>query len=384
MKRFLSVFMICLLLTGVFSDIVYADEAVDISAKSAILIDSVSGEVIYEKDPHAKMYPASMTKIMTMLLVMENIKSGKITINDSVSITQQATSLGGTQLFLEEGEIRTVEELLYGVAVESANDAATALGIYIGGSLENFASMMNNRAKELGMNDTHFVNACGLHDDNHYTSAYDMALVSKELLKHEDILRYTSTWMIDVYIGKNNNKLRTLANTNKLISRFDHIDGLKTGYTEESGHCMSATGKTASTRLIAVVMDCTNASERFDDAKKLLDYGFGLYEGTYPIKNGDIIGEISVINGEKDKVNLIADGDVYAFGPKGSFADPERKIQLTEDVLYADVKEGMVLGEVLVYNGEKLLGKVPVVTEEAIAKCSLKEYLKRIVNIILY
>ncbi len=350
---------------------------VPLTAQSAILIDSVSGEVIYEKNADEKMYPASMTKMMVMLMCMEKISSGEMDYGDKVTVTSEATSLGGTQLFLETGEVRTVEELLYGVAVESANDAATALGIHISGSVNAFAEEMNRRAGELGMTGTHFVNACGLHEDEHYTTSRDMAVLSRELLKHEDIFKYISTWTKDVYIGKDNSLHRSLANTNKLISRYDHIDGIKTGFTEEAGHCMAATGKIGNTRLIAVVMRSENSEKRFDDAMALLDYGFANYEGSFAVKKGKSYGSVKVINGVTDSVSLIAREDFYSFGEKGTAGLSVRTV-ISREILYAPVKAGEVLGSVEIYDGENLIGTVDLVAKEDVVKCSLWEYLWRV------
>ncbi len=382
MKRKISVILIFLILLCL-SPSVLADELL-LTAKSAVLMDSVSGKIVFEKDADAKMYPASMTKIMTMLLCMESAESGKISLSDKVTITKDATVLGGTQLFLEEGEVRTVEELLYGIAVESANDAATALGIYLAGSVSGFADMMNEKAKELGLNGTHFVNACGLHDDEHYTTARDMAILSKELLKYEDIYTYISTWTKDVYIGKNNDLLRSLANTNKLISRYDHIDGIKTGYTSRSGHCMSATGKKGNTRLIAVVMRSENSERRFEDAVKLLDYGFGLYEGIFPLKAGRSCAEADVTNGEASSVDLAPEEDFYLFGKKGQYDNITITPKISREIISAPVKKGEAVGIAEIYDGEKLLGTVELIANEDVGKCSFGEYLKRIKSIILY
>ena len=383
MKKIISLITVIFLLAGIFPKPVHAEE-LTLTAKSAVLIDSISGEVICEKDPHAKMYPASMTKIMTMLLCMEKLHSGELSLSDKITISPDATKMGGTQLFLETGEVRTVEDLLYVVAVESANDAATALGIHIGGSIGGFADMMNKKAKELGMNDSNFVNACGLHEDEHYTSAYDMAILSKELLKYEDIYTYISTWMKDVYIGKNNDILRRLANTNKLLSRYEHIDGIKTGYTSQSGHCMSATGKVGETRLIAVVMHSENSEKRFEDAIKLLDYGFSGYETVIPIKQDKVYAQADVINGSINRIGLAAAESFSLFGKKGKYNDIKTQYDISREIIYAPVKKGQILGMAKIYDGETLLGEVELYAAEDITKCKLGDYIKRVKKIVLF
>ncbi len=374
MKKIISFILALLILSAPLY--AHADN-IDITAHGAILTDAVSGEVVFEKNADERMYPASMTKMMVLLICMEKISTGEMGYHDKVTITKEATSLGGTQLFLEEGETRTIEELLYGIAVESANDAATAVGVHISGSVENFAALMNEKAANLGMDGTNFVNACGLHDEDHYTTCRDMAVLSRELLKYDDIFTYISTWTKDIYIGRNNDRLRSLANTNKLLSRYSHIDGIKTGYTSQSRHCMSVTGKIGDTRLIAVVMASENSEKRFDDAMTLLDYGFATYEGTYAVRIGKSYGNIDIINGESPSASLTAKEDFYTFGPK---SDPSLSVKtlLSQEAVYAPVKAGDILGYAEVYDGEKLLGKVELTVKEDIPKCSLGEYLKRV------
>src|SRR5690554_1173803 len=268
MKR-ISIFiltMIFLIFTGTN---VYAEE-ITIESKSAVLLDAASGEMLFEKNKDEKLAPASITKIMTMLLTMEAIESGKISLDDPVTITENASNMGGTQLYLEPGEVRRVEDLLIGVAVESANDAATALGEFIGGTNETFVKMMNDRAKELGMDQTQFMNANGLPEEGHYTTAYDVALMSRELVKYPKIHQYLTMWMVDVTVGKNNDRVRTLANTNKLLRTYDGLDGIKTGYTTEAKHCLSATAKKGNLRLISVILAADSSKIRFDEAAKLL------------------------------------------------------------------------------------------------------------------
>src|SRR5699024_10247519 len=229
-------------------------QEIEITAQSSVLIDASTGEILFENNKDEKLPPASITKVMTMLLTMEAINEGKITLEDQVTISEHASQMGGTQLYLEPGELRTVEELLMGVSVESANDASVALGEHIGGTHEAFVKLMNDRAKELGMENSQFRNTNGLPEEGHYSTAYDIALMSRELVKYPKVHQYLTIWMTDVTVGKNNDQVRTLANTNKLLRTYDGLDGIKTGYTSEAKHCLSATAKKGNLRLISVVL----------------------------------------------------------------------------------------------------------------------------------
>ncbi|MGM9534025.1 MAG: D-alanyl-D-alanine carboxypeptidase family protein, partial [Intestinibacter sp.] len=256
MKRFISVFLAIMFIIGQ-STFVFADKNtsnnINIGSKSAVLMDVSSGQVLYEKNCHEKLPPASVTKVMTMLLICEALESGKIKINDEVTISENAASMGGSQIFLEPGEVQTVDTLLKGIAVASANDACVAMAEYIGGSVEEFVDMMNKKAKELKMNDTNFVNTNGLPVENHYTSAYDIGIMSRELLKHELIEKYLTTWMDNVVVGKKKATIG-LANTNKLIKHYNGATGVKTGFTGEAKFCVSASAKRGKTHLIAVIL----------------------------------------------------------------------------------------------------------------------------------
>ena len=384
-KFFAAVLAVCLSISvfPFFNPSVLAGVQPEITAKSAILIDAVSGEVLYEKNPHEKLPPASVTKVMTMLMVMEAIDAGQITFGDTVTINEEAANMGGTQLFLEVGETRTVEELMYGVAVESGNDAATALGVKLGGSVTGFVEKMNARAKELGMDDTHFEDACGLTAENHYTSAYDIALMSRELISHPDIFKFLTTWMIDVNVGKNNDKLRTLANTNKLLRQRDYIDGIKTGYTAEAGHCISATGKSGDLRLISVIMHGTDSKTRFEEADALLQYGFSQYQAVFPVKSGDTVGELHLYNAQKESIPLIVKENVYQLMKKDAAANIEKELILEEEYRYAPVAADEKVGELVVKSGETEIARMEVFTAEQADKISFSQYLKFIKKYLL-
>jgi D-alanyl-D-alanine carboxypeptidase (penicillin-binding protein 5/6) len=360
-------------LTLVFGNITFVKaDGMDLNCKSAILVDAASGEVIIEKNPHEKLPPASVTKVMTMLLIMEALDSGKITYEDKVTISKQAESRSteGTRLLLEAGEVRTVHELLLGIAVESANDACIAMGEYIAGSKEEFVKLMNKRAQELGMNDTNFMNPNGLHEDGHVTSAYDIALMSRELIKHQKIFDYISKYMVDVYVGKNNDVLRSLTNKNKMVRFYQgFIDGIKTGYTRQAMYCISLTAKKNNLRLISVIMGAPDVPVRTKEAKKLLDYGFANYSNYSVAKSGDVIAELPVSKGDKNNINVISNREISVLIKKGEDKNIKKEIKLPE-ALTAPIKKDQQVGEMILYKDDKEIAKFPLVSSSDVDKSS--------------
>ncbi|OGO76931.1 MAG: hypothetical protein A2Y23_00395 [Clostridiales bacterium GWB2_37_7] len=369
-KLILCAFLSFTLILGNIT-IVKAD-GIELNCKSAILVDAISGEVIVDKNSHEKLPPASVTKIMTMLLVMEAIDSGKITFEDKVTISKQAESASteGTRLLLEAGEVRTVHELMLGVAVESANDASIALAEYISGSEEEFVKLMNKRAKELGMNDTNFMNANGLHEDGHVTSAYDIALMSRALLKHEKIFDYISQYIVEVKIGKNNDVLRSLANKNKMVRFYQgFVDGIKTGYTRQALYCISVTAKKNNLRLISVIMGAPDVPTRTKEAKKLLDYGFANYSNYSVAKSGDVVAEAPVSKGDTSNLRIVSKDDISILIKKGEDKNITKEIKIP-DVLVAPIKKDQQLGEMILYKDKKEIAKFPLVASSDINKSS--------------
>ncbi|HBM74703.1 MAG TPA: D-alanyl-D-alanine carboxypeptidase [Clostridiaceae bacterium] len=324
----------------------------DIDAKSAVLMDFSSGKILYQKNPHEKLPPASVTKVMTMLLTLEAVDSGKIKLSDKVTISEHACSMGGTQLFLAPGEIRTVEELLKGVSIESANDAAVALAEYLEGSEELFVKKMNERAKQLGMKDTNFSNCNGLPIENHYTSAWDIALMSRELLKHPKILDYTKVWMETLSEGRK--QPFTMVNKNRLVKFYEGCDGLKTGSTSEAKFCISATALRNNMRLIASVMASPTRDIRNRETSKLLDYGFARYEVVKLADKNDIIGSVKVLKGKSESVKVAPKDSFYVLTEKGNKGEIARDIRISGSVS-AEVKKGQKLGEIVASkNGEEI------------------------------
>lgn len=317
---------------------------VEIKAKSAVLMEVSTGEVLMEYNPDMKLFPASVTKIMTMLLVAEAIDRKEISLADKVSCSDNAASKGGSQIWLEPGESMSVDELLRATAIGSANDAATLLGEYVSGSEGAFISLMNSRAKELGMKNTHFVNATGLDDttDEHLTTARDIAIMSRELLKHDFITKYTTVWMDSLRNGKTE-----LVNTNKLVRFYDGTTGLKTGTTAKAGCCVSASAERDGLHLVAVVMGSANSTERFETAKAMLSWGFSNYTLFTPVVDGSAIHPVNVIKGKTDFVTPEIPTLLPVLVKKGQESAVEVKTELCNDA-EAPVIKGQTLGTVSV------------------------------------
>lgn len=351
---------------------------INISSKSAILMDVGSGQVLYEKNAHEKLPPASVTKVMTMLLICEALDSGKIKIDDQVQVSEIASSMGGSQIFLEPGESQTVDTLLKGIAVASANDACVAMAEYIAGSVESFVDMMNAKAKDLNMKDTHFANTNGLPVDNHYTSAYDIATMSRELLKHDVISKYLTTWMDSVVVGKKQTSIG-IANTNKLIKHFQGATGVKTGFTQQAKYCLSASAKRGDTHLVAATLGAETSPERFKDASSLLNYGFANYESVKLCSKDDKISTLTMEKAESDKVSLVAKEDLTVLIKKGDSKEFTKKIKVYEEPKLP-INKGTALGMVEVYKGKDLVGKVELVNNKDVNKASYLKMLQRVID----
>lgn len=361
------------------TDNIYAEsESFHIDAKSALLMDVATGKILYEKNIHEKLAPASITKIMTMLLTMEAIENNKITLQDQVLISERASHMGGTQLYLEAGESKTVEELMKGIAIRSANDASVAIGEHIAGSEELFVEEMNRRARELGMENTNFVNTNGLDAEGHVTTAYDVALMSRELLKHEKVKKWLTTWMDTVVVGKKQSE-QSLVNTNRLIRSYSGISGIKTGYTSQSLHCISASATREDTSFISVVMAAPSSSIRFNEAAKLLDYGFANYRTIPIVKKDDIIGSIKLNKGKEVLLEAIAEDDLNVLVQKGKEADVEKEIIIPQSI-QAPILKGDRLGEAIALLNGKEVGKVDIIAKEDVKKASIIDILGRMFN----
>ena len=380
MKKLASLIM-AILIAIMPMNLSFANEdnaPLSVSSKSAILMDVGSGQILYEKNAHDKLPPASVTKVMTMLLICEALDSGKITLDDSVQISENAASMGGSQIFLEAGEVQKVDTLLKGIAVASANDGCVAMAEYIGGSVESFVEMMNAKAKELNMKDTNFVNTNGLPVDNHYTSAHDIAIMSRELLKHDVISKYLTTWMDQVVVGKKQITVG-LANTNKLIKHYQGATGVKTGFTQQAKYCLSASAKRGDTHLVAVTLGAETSPERFKDATSLLNFGFANYESVKLCSKNDNIATLTLDKADEQKINLVAKEDLSVLIKKGGNKDFTRKIKVNENPTIP-IKKGTNLGYVEIYQGKTLVGKVDLVNTKYIQKASYLKMLQRVID----
>lgn len=347
-------------------------EGTNIEAKSALLIEPITGKILYEKNSNEKFAPASVTKIMTMLLTMEAVDSGKIKLDDKVTCSENAKKMGGSTMLLETGEIRTVEELLKGVAIASGNDAAVALAEYLGGTESDFVAMMNKRAGELGMSNTTFKNCNGLPADGHLSTANDIGIMSKELLKHPAVLKYTGTYMETISEGRKSPI--ELVNHNKLVRFFDGCDGLKTGFTNEAKYCISATATRNGVRMLSVIMGAPTYKIRNRDAGLLLNYGFSKYEGKKVVAKDEDVDKV-FMDEQTDRFFMAkAKDDLTAILPKGSSGELQKKIVIDE--LKKEYKAGDIVGKCEVYLGEEKVGEVYIYSDRDIKKGNIFDNIK--------
>ena len=346
-----------------------------IPAKSALLMDVATGTVLYEENAHEPLAPASVTKVMTLLLIMEAIDDGRIRWEDSVTASEAAAAKGGSQVFLKVGETMSVADMVKSIAVSSANDCACAMAEHLAGSENAFVELMNQRAKELGMEDTHFVNCTGLDDDpsaaEHLTSAYDIALMSRQLLKyHPDITKYTTIWMDTIRDGSFG-----LSNTNKLVRFYSGATGLKTGFTAGAGYCLSASASREGLELIAVVMGCETSKERFAACKNLLDYGFAGYALITPSLQEQVF--VPVTLGTAETVEAVPNGSDSILIDKAQKNQVSQTVELEEEVA-APVSRGQRLGTLTIRAGEQVLAQIPLVAKEQVDRLSWWQIFKRV------
>ena len=347
-------------------------ESNEIEARSALLMEPCTGKIIYEKNADEKFAPASVTKIMTMLLTIEAVDSGKIALDDKVTCSENAKKMGGSTMLLDTGEIRTVEELLKGVAIASGNDAAVALAEYLGGTENDFVGMMNKRAEELGMTNTTFKNCNGLPADGHLSTANDIAKMSKELLKYPTILKYTGTYMDTITEGRKSPI--ELVNHNKLVRFFDGCDGLKTGFTNEAKYCISATATRNGVRMLSVIMGAPTYKIRNRDASILLNYGFSKYEGKKIFSKDEEVDKV-YMDEQTDRYFMAkAQDDLTAVLPKGCKDEVEKKVVIDE--LQKEYKEGDVVGKCEIYLNNEKIGEVTIYCDRNIKKGNIFDNIK--------
>ncbi len=351
------------------------------SAKSGLLMEYSTGKVLYELNSHERLAPASMTKIMTMLLVMEKVDEGKISMNSLVNISNNASSMGGSQMFLDENSSVKVGELLKGISIASANDAAVALAEYVGGSLDNFVKMMNDKVEELGLKDTHFNNVHGLDSDGHYSSAYDMAVMARELIKHNDILKFTSTY--EDYFNKEDGSRTWLVNTNRLVRFYKGVDGLKTGYTNNAKYCLTATAMKNNIRFISVLMGVDTSDERSKITSELLNYAFNSYKLNNILNKTSDLGNIYVEKGNKEYAKLRVREDINEVEEINS-DNKKYTFKINKNVIKAPVSKGSKVGSVeIIDEDNNIVREEDLIIDEDINKIGFIKLLIKNLKILI-
>ncbi|MBE6824778.1 MAG: D-alanyl-D-alanine carboxypeptidase [Ruminococcaceae bacterium] len=373
-KRFIAIFLVLLMFLSMCTLCTSALTEEEITSPSAVLIEPTTLKILYEKNPHERRACASITKVMTLLLVMEAIEEGKIAYDDVVTTSQHAKSMGGSDIWLEVGEQMTVDEMIKATAVASANDAAVALAEHLCGSESDFVALMNTRAKELGMENTVFKNCNGLDEEGHLTTAFDVALMSAELIKHEKIFEYTTIWIDTLRDGETQ-----IVNTNKLLKSYDGITGLKTGTTGDAGSCISATAQRNSMSLVGVVLGATTGTERFKDAAALLDFGFANYEILKFDAKKSELKEIEVKNGMQKSVNVECKGITNMVVAKGSKERVEQSVKLKESI-DAPVEKGQKVGTLTYTLDDEKVSVFDVVTSKEVEKMTFKAVFFELMN----
>ncbi len=351
-----------------------------VDAKSAVLMDAGSGTVLYSQNGAERLPPASVTKVMTMLLVMEAIDRGQVALTDTVTVSERAASMGGSQMYMEPGEQHTLEELMKGISMVSANDACVCVAEYVSGSMEIFVENMNAKAKELGMENTHFSNTNGLPVADHYTSAHDIAIMSCELIKHKKTHDWFTSWQDKLMVGLPGKQTEFgLTNTNRLIKQYSGANGIKTGFTQEAGYCLSGSATRDDMTLIAVVLGCPSSKVRFAEAGKLLDYGFATYDTVKLAEAGEPNGLIEIEKGEPNFVNAVAGEEISILVKKGQKESITFDIEQDKSVK-APIKKGDKVGDIVVYQNAEEIGRYPLVAEESAEKATLFQLYKRMMK----
>ncbi|MYL57079.1 D-alanyl-D-alanine carboxypeptidase [Virgibacillus halodenitrificans] len=387
MKKKLLITSMMVIVYSLFGMSVYAEESkgdqtnsinLADNAKSAILLERDTGQVFYDKDAHVKLPPASMTKIMTLLLIMEALEQGDLKYEEKVRVSERAASMGGSQIFLEAGEEMTVKDLLKGIAVASGNDASVALAERIAGNEKAFVKKMNQKVKKLGLENTKFQNTTGLPAEDHYSTAYDMAMIAKELLKYEEITKYTSIY--EDYLRKGKENEFWLVNTNKLVKFYPGVDGLKTGYTNEAKYCLTATAKKDDMRVIAVVMGAGTIKERNATISSMLDYAFNHYETKHIFDKGERITSLNLLKAERKNIEIITSESISTVHRKGEDTKNVETVITLDSEFTLPLKKGAKVGMLYVKDGDKTLSKTPLTVKEDIEKASYLTLFKRSVQ----
>ena len=379
-NKFLLLMLVLLLLMSTVTTVVAQE--FEFTSKAQLLMDVGSGEILYENNIHEKLYPASVTKIMTMLLAMEALESGKAKLDDLVPVSEAAAAHGGSQIFLAPGDRILFEDLMIGIGVGSANDGSWAMAEFLAGSADAFVVQMNDKASELGMENTHFMNPHGLHDENHYTTAYDISLMSMELLQHPKIHEWITIWMDEEFLkGKIQKEEGVyLSNANRIVRYYDGGDGLKTGFTSEAGNCVSATAKREDTRFLAVILGAPGRPALFDEARELLDYGFANYKSVPIAQKGEVFGTVTVDKGQVAEVDVVAGDDLALLLEKSHQDEVELEVSLPER-LAAPLVGGSAVGSLIVKSpdGEEL-GRLPLVPANEVPQANVRTFFTRFIQ----
>ena len=364
MKRLFIMSLILVLICPYF---VYANEEEKLAqnAKSAILVETSTGEILYEKNKDERLSVASLTKMMAQILILEEIEKGNLDWNEKITTSANAAGYGGTQIYLEPGEIMTVSDLMKGISMASANDATVALAERIAGTEEKFVEMMNNKAKELGLENTNFVNPTGLDEDNHYSSAYDLAIIARELIKHKEIFKFSSIY--EDYLRQDTPNKFWLVNTNKLVRLYDGADGLKTGFTDNAGYTMAVTAKRGNMRLLAIVLGEEVSKVRNQETEDLLDYGFNLYKVNVIRKKGEVIDTIKIKKGNVSKVDVILAEDATILSKK-SDADKPYKEKIILDKIELPLNKNSKVGTLELYSENSKIGSYDLLIAKDVKK----------------
>ncbi|MGG1663895.1 D-alanyl-D-alanine carboxypeptidase family protein [Brevibacillus sp. NRS-1366] len=345
-------------------------------AKSAVMIEADTGTVLYEKNANEKMPPASITKVMTMLLIMEAVERGELKLTDKVRTSERAASMGGSQIFLQPGEEMAVEDMIKGIAIASGNDASVAMAEHLSGTEEAFVAKMNERAKQLGMKNTNFVNSNGLPAPNHYSSATDIAIMSRELLKHEGITRFTGTYQD--YLRKDSANPFWLVNTNRLVRFYEGVDGLKTGYTAEAKYCLTATAKRNNMRVISVVMGEPDVKTRNNEVSTMFNYAFTHFQVMPMYKKGETVEQLTVDKGQQPQINVVTPHSVSLLMKKGESADTFTKEVVVNPSVNAPVSKEQVVGHIFIRTKDgKDVNRIDLYPEQTVEKAGMWEILKR-------
>lgn len=362
MKRLLIILLVVVMFVPNFA---YAEENLATNAKSAVLMEASTGKILFEKNKDDRVAVASLTKMMSQILILEAVEAGNLKWDEKITASANAAGYGGTQIYLEPGEVMTTKELMKGISMASANDATVALAERIAGTEEKFVDMMNKKAKEFGLKNTNFVNPTGLDEDNHYSSAYDLAIIAKKLMKHEEIFEFSSLY--EDYLRQNTPNKFWLVNTNKLVRLYEGCDGLKTGFTDAAGYTMAVTAKRGNERLIAIVLGEEVSKVRNKETTELLDYGFNTYKVKLLMKKGEIIDKININKGSKKSINGILKDDITILMNK-SDSDKEYTQKVKIDDIKLPIKKNDKIGSIVIYDNDKKVGEYDIVSDSDVSK----------------